>query len=243
MLARQSTPADTRNRDVEACVLTPSIPVGRCVAALWVAHSACRTCRLFVLLQPWMSIESFQNQNNAFSSGCVLGAAVFLDFFRFIFFERTRPAASMRPPCFNYLSTSNDELGRFCVYDKKASSYWGARTGCHHLVSPFICLSVCLYVCLSVCLSICLCMRLCVCEIFVVFTDCESCTRPISTKPGSVEAGECGLTRGTCLITRRLLMVAIAGLLCISWCVLGAAGFRVVFSFFFSSNAHGLLPV
>ena len=30
-----------------------------------------------------------------------------------------------------------------------------------------------------------------VCVIFVVFTDCESCTRPISTHPGSMEAGEC----------------------------------------------------
>ena len=28
-------------------------------------------------------------------------------FFRFFFFERTRPAASMRPPCLIYLSTSN----------------------------------------------------------------------------------------------------------------------------------------
>ena len=29
-------------------------------------------------------------------------------------------------------------------------------------------------------------------------TDCESCTRPNSTNPGSMEGGECGLTRGTC---------------------------------------------
>ena len=42
----------------------------------------------------------------------------------------------------------------------------------------------------SVCVS--------VCVTFVVFTDCESCTRPMSTNPGSMEAGECGLTRGTC---------------------------------------------
>ena len=147
----------------------------------------------------------------------------------------------MRPPCFNYLSTSNDELGRFCVYDKKASSYWGARTGCHHLVSPFICLSVCLYVCLSVCLSICLCMRLCVCEIFVVFTDCESCTRPISTKPGSMEAGEYGLTRGTCFIASRPEVVAVAGMLWFSLCALDAAVFRV-FSMIlhFQIRAHNL---
>ena len=39
-----------------------------------------------------------------------------------------------------------------------------------------------------------------------------------------MEAGEHGLTRGTCFIARRLEVVAIAGLLWISWCVLGAAG-------------------
>ena len=36
---------------------------------------------------------------------CVLGAAGF----RFFFFERTRPAASMRPPCLIFISTSNKE--------------------------------------------------------------------------------------------------------------------------------------
>ena len=30
----------------------------------------------------------------------------------------------------------------------------------------------------------------------MVFTDCESCTRPISTSAVSMEAGEYGLTRG-----------------------------------------------
>ena len=79
----------------------------------------------------------------------------------------------------------------------------------------------------------------------VVFTDCESCTRPISTNPVSMEAGEYGLTRGTCFVARRLEVVAVAGLLWISLCVLGAAGFFGVFffRFFFSSNAHGLLQV
>ena len=46
---------------------------------------------------------------------------------------------------------------------------------------------------------------------FVVFTDCESCTRPIVTNPGSMEAAECGLTRGTCFAARRLELVAVAG--------------------------------
>ena len=63
-------------------------------------------------------------------------------------------------------------------------------------------------------------MCVCVCVTFVVFTDCERCTRPISTNPGSMEAGECGLTRGTCCVARSLELVAVAGLLWISWCVL-----------------------
>ena len=41
-----------------------------------------------------------------------------------------------------------------------------------------------------------------------------------------MEAGEYGLTRGTCVIARRLEVVAVAGVLWILWCVLGAAGFR-----------------
>ena len=56
---------------------------------------------------------------------------------------------------------------------------------------------------------------------FVVFTDCESCTMPIWTNQGSMEAGECGLTRGTCFAARRLELVAVAGWLWISWRVFG----------------------
>ena len=48
------------------------------------------------------------------------------------------------------------------------------------------------------------------------FTDCESCTRPISTKPGSMEAGEYEITRGTCFVARRLELVTVAGLLWVS---------------------------
>ena len=51
------------------------------------------------------------------------------------------------------------------------------------------------------------------------FTDCESCTRPISTNPVSMEAGEYGLTRGTCFVAHRLEGVAVAG----------CCGFRGVF--------------
>ena len=42
-----------------------------------------------------------------------------------------------------------------------------------------------------------------------------------------MEAGEYGLTRGTCFVARRLEVVAVAGLLWISWCVLGGANFLV----------------
>ena len=44
-----------------------------------------------------------------------------------------------------------------------------------------------------------------------------------------MEAGEYGLTCGMCFVARRLKVVAVAGLLWIWWCVLGAAGFRVFF--------------
>ena len=70
----------------------------------------------------------------------------------------------------------------------------------------------------------------CVSVTFVVSTDCESCARPISTNSGSMEASEYGLTRGTCFVASRLEVVAVAGMLWISWCVLGAVGFRVFFS-------------
>ena len=59
-----------------------------------------------------------------------------------------------------------------------------------------------------------------------------------------MEAGEYGLTRGTCFVARRLEVVAVARLLWISWCVLGSAGFRGEGGrFFSSSNVHGLLQV
>ena len=48
-----------------------------------------------------------------------------------------------------------------------------------------------------------------------------------------MEAGEYGLTRGTCFVARRLVVVAVAGLLWISRCVSGAAGLFVFFRMFF----------
>ena len=55
-----------------------------------------------------------------------------------------------------------------------------------------------------------------------------------------MEAGEYGLTRGTCFVARRLVVVAVAGLLWISWCVLGAE-FLLCFFFdfcFFSDHTR-----
>ena len=101
----------------------------------------------------------------------------------------------------------------------KKPLHTGVRTGCHYLIS----------------------LTVCVCVTFVIFTDCESCTRPISTNLGSVEAGEYGLTRGTCFVARRLDLVAVAGLLWLSWCALGGADFFVFvfFRFFFLFERTG----
>ena len=84
------------------------------------------------------------------------------------------------------------------------------------------------------------------CVIFVVFTDCESCTRPISTadvfklfiKPRSMEAGEHGQTRGTWFFARRLEVVAVAGLMWVSWCVFGGVDFSCFFSTCFFLRTH-----
>ena len=72
---------------------------------------------------------------------------------------------------------------------------------------------------------------------FVVFTDCESCARPISTKPGSMEAGEHGLTRGARFVAVCSEVVAVAGLMWVSWCVFGGARFFLAFHEFAFSNS------
>ena len=59
-----------------------------------------------------------------------------------------------------------------------------------------------------------------------------------------MEEGEYGLTRGTRSVAGRLELVAVAGLLWISLCVLDAGDlFVFFFSFFFSSSAPGLLQL
>ena len=76
-----------------------------------------------------------------------------------------------------------------------------------------------------------------VCVTFVVFTDRESCTGLISTNPGSMETGEYGLTRGTWFFAGRLEVVAVAGLMWVSWCVFGGAGFFRAFHEFAFPNS------
>ena len=69
----------------------------------------------------------------------------------------------------------------------------------------------------------------CMCVTFVVFTDYESCTSPISTNSVSMEAGEYGLTRGARFVALCLEVVAVARLMWVSWRVFGGA---IFFSFF-----------
>ena len=115
----------------------------------------------------WLQSPSCCGFRGVFWYGGISCTSKYHFVFIFLFFERIRPAASMRQPCLIYLSTS---------------------------------------------------------------TDFESCTMPISTNPGSMEAGECGRTRRTCFIARRLEVVSSPG----------CCGFRGVFwvrrdfSFFFS---------
>ena len=78
------------------------------------------------------------------------------------------------------------------AYKAKKPLHTGVRTGCHYLIRLPVCLFLCVFV------------------TFLVFTDCESCMRPISTNPRSMEAGEYGPTRGTCFLARRPEVVAVA---------------------------------
>ena len=79
-------------------------------------------------------------------------------------------------------------------------------------------------------------MCLLVCVTFVVFIDWESCTRPISTNPVSMEAGEHELTRGAWVFARCLELHAVAELLWIQWCVFRGADFSVLSMSFAFSN-------
>ena len=124
----------------------------------------------------------------------------------------------------------------------------GGGSGAHGLLQVRGCVASCISLLVPGCVQGAIiqlvCLSACVYVTFVVFTDCESCTRQISTNSGSMEAREYGLTRRTCFVARRLEVVAVAGLLWFSWCVFGRADFfSFFFLLFFSSNAHGLLQV
>ena len=72
----------------------------------------------------------------------------------------------------------------------KKPFHTGVRTGCHYLNS------------LSVCLRMCSIRR---------FYGLRELYEAGFTHTGSKEAGEYGLTRGTCFVARRLELVAVAG--------------------------------
>ena len=84
------------------------------------------------------------------------------------------------------------------------STSTGARTGCHYLIS----LSV--YTCVTF-------------VVLLIATAVQG--RFPQTRYSTMEAGEYGLTRGTCFFARRLEVVAVAGLLRLSWFVLGGVDF------------------
>ena len=72
------------------------------------------------------------------------------------------------------------------------------------------------------------CLSGCVCVTFVFFTDCESCAvRGLFPQPGIYGSGGVWANAWDVFVARCLEVVAVAGLLWISWCVLDAAGFRV----------------
>ena len=78
------------------------------------------------------------------------------------------------------------------------------------------------------------------CVAFVVFTDGQSCTRPISTNPESMEAGEHGLTRGARFVAVCVEVVAVAGLMWVSWCAFGGARcFHYFFKFVHEYTTDG----
>ena len=92
------------------------------------------------------------------------------------------------------------------------------RTGCHYLIS------------LSVCVRVCNIRR------FVLIAS--AVRGRFQQTPVSMEAGEYGLTRGTCFVARCLEVVAVAGLMWVSWCVFDGADFFRIFHEFAFSNSY-----
>ena len=72
---------------------------------------------------------------------------------------------------------------------------------------------------------------------FRIISDCEGCAWTISTNLVSTDSGGLGLPCRNCFVVRSLELVPIAPLLRFRWCVLNAAGFRFIFSFFYFERA------
>ena len=109
----------------------------------------------------------------------------------------------------------------FWPIGQKKPLHTGLRTGCHfwYLIN----------------LSVVYC---CVCNVRGFYRFRELYEADFH-KPGSYGSGRVyGLTRGTCFVARHLEVVAVAGLLWVSWCVLGGADFFVCACFFSSNGTH-----
>ena len=95
---------------------------------------------------PRMPSRVGRGRRPAVDSVVSFGWGGFSVFFQFDFcsLERTRPAASMRPPLapFTYLLV----MRPFFAYREDKFLHTGVRTGCHYLISVFVCLSVSMYV-------------------------------------------------------------------------------------------------
>ena len=83
--------------------------------------------------------------------------------------------------------------------------------------------------------------------VFTPFQSVPLLPRPkTQDAPLSLEAGGYGQTRVTCFVARRLKVVAVAGLLWISWCVLGSAAFFLRYLFlilFFFERARSAAAI
>ena len=81
LLERQITTAGTRRRDIEACVLSPSIPTGRCVGALCITPWACRIYRLLACCSLELPHREFPERKKcAFKRGCCTRCGEFFFF-------------------------------------------------------------------------------------------------------------------------------------------------------------------
>ena len=109
MLERKKTPVDIRKRDAEACVLTPSIPAGRCVGAVWVAYWACQRYHHLCLSQQatshmgYLEVKKCFFKRGCFGCGEISGVLIGTKSsfcFRSVWCRFERYAAHRKPPLF-----------------------------------------------------------------------------------------------------------------------------------------------